>query len=89
VEFRQRRARRVHQRKSWTQRKTPRIVEHPEGETVQRRAQRGKTECLRFCRALPGGHRASARSAQEELCFEFREDRTTAGSVELCQEGIG
>jgi hypothetical protein len=25
---------------------------------------------------------------RKELCFEFREDRTTEGSVELCQEGI-
>jgi hypothetical protein len=25
---------------------------------------------------------------RKEICFEFREDRTTEGSVELCQEGI-
>jgi len=25
---------------------------------------------------------------RKELCFEFSEDRTTEGSVELCQEGI-
>jgi hypothetical protein len=43
---------------------------------------------MRFCGALSGGHRASARSAQEELYFEFREDITTTGSVEICQEGI-
>jgi hypothetical protein len=28
-------------------------------------------------------------SAQEELCFEFREDITTTSFVEFCQEGIG
>ena len=25
---------------------------------------------------------------RKELCLEFREDRTTEGSIELCQEGI-
>ena len=25
---------------------------------------------------------------KKELCFKFREDRTTEGSVEPCQEGI-
>ena len=55
---------------------------------MQSRAQRGKKEHLRFYRALPEGHQVSARSAQEELYFEFREDRATGGSIENCQEGI-
>jgi hypothetical protein len=52
------------------------VVEYLGGKTVQRKAQRRQNVC-RFCRALPGGHRASGRSAQEELYFEFREGRTS------------
>jgi hypothetical protein len=43
---------------------------------VQRKAQREDRITEGFCEALPGGHRASAKSAQEELYFEFRDKRS-------------
>jgi hypothetical protein len=43
---------------------------------VQRRAQRENKIVEDSVEALPGGHRASARSAQEELYFEFRDKRS-------------
>jgi hypothetical protein len=43
---------------------------------------------LRFCRDLSRGHQASVRSAQEDLYFKFRKDKTIEGSIELCQEDI-
>jgi hypothetical protein len=38
---------------------------------VQRRAQREDKTTEGSVEALPGGHRASAKSAREELYFEF------------------
>jgi len=46
VEFRKRRARREHQRKLLNQGGSLKVIEHLEGETVQRRAQRGEAQLL-------------------------------------------
>jgi hypothetical protein len=52
------------------------VVEYLGGKTMQRKAQTRQNICS-FYRALPRGHRASGKSAQEELYFEFKEGRTS------------
>jgi hypothetical protein len=52
------------------------VVEYLGGKTVQRKAQRRQNIC-RFYSSLLGWDRASGRSSQEELYFEFREGRTS------------
>jgi hypothetical protein len=46
----------THQLESLTQGGSLKVVEYLEGETMQRRAQRGKTNFQEFCETLPRGH---------------------------------
>jgi hypothetical protein len=73
VEFRKERARRVHQRNHKLKGEASRLLNTLE-ERLCRGGHREKTKFTEdSVEALPGGHRASAKSAQEELYFEFRD----------------
>jgi hypothetical protein len=78
VEFRKEHARREHQRNHKLKGEASRLLN-----TLEERLCRGRHRENRiiegFCRALPGGHRAGARSAQRKSMFQVLEKRSVGG----------